>query len=312
MPSDDLGVTRVWRPGRPVDPVTILGPLARGRADPAYRLDPGGALWRTTRTPEGPATVRITARPAEGTVEQVAWGPGAAWATDRLPITLGDGDDPAGFVADALPPVLREAWRRHGRSWRVPATGRVLEALLAAVLEQKVTGRESRRAWRYLLVRHGERAPGPAPDGMRVPPSASALRRVPSWEWHRAGVEGVRSQTVLRCAAVADRLEECADLPSDAARARLTSVPGVGPWTAAEVAQRALGDADAVSFGDFHLAHHLVYALTGETDGDDERMAALLAPYAPHRYRVQRLVELAGVQRPARGPRITPRDIRPL
>ena len=88
---------------------------------------------------------------------------------------------------------------------------------------------------------------------------------------------------------------------------RLTGLPGIGPWTAAEVPQRALGDPDAVSFGDAHLAGQVVYALTGETDGDDDRMPGLLAPYAGHRYRVIRMVELAGVVRPRRGPRFAPR-----
>jgi 3-methyladenine DNA glycosylase/8-oxoguanine DNA glycosylase len=248
---------------------------------------------------------------SDAAVVAEAWGPGAPWLLDRLPLALGDGDDPTGFDPAGLPPVLAEAWRsRLSRGWRVPASGRVMEALVAAVLEQKVTGRESRRAWRSLLLRHGERVPGPAPAAMRVFPTGETLRAVPSWEWHRCGVEGVRSATILRAAAVADRLEECADLPADRARARLLAVPGVGPWTAAEVAQRALGDADAVSFGDYHLARHTVFAFTGRTDGDDDGMRALLEPWRGHRYRVQRLVEVAGVETPRRGPRMAARDYR--
>ena len=69
---------------------------------------------------------------------------------------------------------------------------------------------------------------------------------------------------------------------------------------------RALGDPDAVSFGDYHIGKNVTYALTGEV-GDDERMAELLEPWAGHRYRVQRLVELAGLGRPRRGARMAPR-----
>ena len=65
-----------------------------------------------------------------------------------------------------------------------------------------------------------------------------------------------------------------------------------------------------MSYGDFHLAHNVVYALAGETDGTDERMAELLEPWAGHRGRVARLVELSGVSRPARGPRYSPLDHR--
>ena len=74
-------------------------------------------------------------------------------------------------------------------------------------------------------------------------------------------------------------------------------------WTSAEVRQRAHGDADAVSFGDYHVAKDICWWLTGER-GDDARMAELLEPYAGHRYRVQRLMELAGAGAPRRGPRM--------
>ena len=145
---------------------------------------------------------------------------------------------------------------------------------------------------------------------MRVPPSPEAIRTVPSWQWHRWGVGPQQAATMMRAMAVAGRLEQCADLPVAQARARLGAVVGIGPWTVAEVAQRALGDADAVSFGDYHLAQQVVYAFTGEMDGTDEQMAALLEPFAGHRYRVQRLVELCGISRPARGPRMTIADHR--
>jgi hypothetical protein len=40
---------------------------------------------------------------------------------------------------------------------------------------------------------------------------------------------------------------------------------------------------------------------------DDDGLAELLEPYRGHRYRVQRLLQLAGVQRPRRGARLAPR-----
>lgn len=72
----------------------------------------------------------------------------------------------------------------------------------------------------------------------------------------------------------------------DAQRA-LRWLPGIGQWTAAEVAQRVFGDADAISVGDFHMAKGVVFALTGERNGTDEHMLALVAPYAPHRFRIR-------------------------
>jgi 3-methyladenine DNA glycosylase/8-oxoguanine DNA glycosylase len=86
----------------------------------------------------------------------------------------------------------------------------------------------------------------------------------------------------------------------------LRSLPGIGVWTSAETRSRAHGDADAVSFGDYHIAKNVGYALTGEAV-DDDGLAELLEPYRPHRYRVQRLVELARAGRPRRGARMAPR-----
>jgi len=304
-------LTRVWRPGRAVDLLATLGPMRRGSGDPTFRYDAGGALWRTCRTPDGPATTALTVRAGTGEVETRAWGPGAGWALDALPELLGAGDDPAGF--EPRDAVVREAWRRHP-GWRVPRSRRVLEALVPAVLEQKVTGREAWRGFRTLVRRFGERAPGPVgqlPDGLWVQPAARAWAGIPSWEWHRAGVDLSRSRTAVVAAGSAGRLEQlCSSAPAEAA-ARMRSLPGVGAWTAAEVAQRALGDADAVSVGDFHLASSVGWALVGERV-DDDTMLELLEPYAGHRYRVVRMIELSGLRYERHGPRYSGRDYRAM
>ena len=137
-------------------------------------------------------------------------------------------------------------------------------------------------------------------------PTAEALAHVPSWEWLRCHIDGARSTTIVRASRVADSLERTVGLPGDEVERRLTSLPGVGVWTAAEVRQRAHGDADAVSFGDYHIARHVGWALTGE-DFDDDDLAELLEPYRPHRYRVQHVVTTRLPGRPRRGPRMAPR-----
>jgi 3-methyladenine DNA glycosylase/8-oxoguanine DNA glycosylase len=303
--------SRCWRPGRPVDLGATLGPLRRGGGDPTFRTDPAGATWLASRTPAGPATLRLRVRADLGEVQAAAWGPGSAWSLDGLPDLLGAGDDPAGFAPDH--PVLREVWRRHA-GWRVPRTRRVLEALVPAVLEQKVTGREAWRGFRTLVRRYGEKAPGPVdhlPGGLWVQPDARTWARVPSWDWHRAGVDLSRSRTVVTAAGSAGRLERLIDLDPAEAATRMRSLPGVGAWTAAEVAQRALGDADAVSVGDYHLPALVGWVLVGEPV-DDDAMLELLEPYRGHRYRAVRLVELSGLAPPRRGPRYEGRDYRAM
>jgi 3-methyladenine DNA glycosylase/8-oxoguanine DNA glycosylase len=304
------GLRAEWDAQFPVDLRLVLGVHRRGRQDPAFRTDEAGAIWRTTRTPDGPATLRVLARrPADlpgPRVAATAWGPGAGWVLQRLPDLVGAGDDPGAFRP--AHPRLRELARsypglRLGRTWRV------LEALVPAVLEQKVVGAEANRAWRRLLSWYGAPAPGPAPAGMRVFPAAATWAAIPTWDWHRAGVEGVRASTIVSAARAAGRLEQLCDCqPADADR-RLRSLPGIGPWTSAEVRQRACGDPDAVSVGDYHLPARVGWALAGRP-ADDAGMVALLAPYHGQRHRAARLIELGGDGPPRRGPRMAVRDYR--
>jgi len=299
-------VSTVWRPDFAVDVAATLGPLCRGRGDPTHRFS-GDAFWRTCRAPSGTATIRISS-PVRGQVHATAWGDGAEWARGGIPELLGAADDSTGFVADH--PLLRTVAARHP-GLRIPRTRSVFEQLAPVVLEQKVTGIEARRSWRELVHRFGEPAPGPAPAGMRASPAPAVWSRIPSWEWHRAGVDGKRSRTILRCAGAAARLEEAVEMEAADAMRRLRAIPGVGVWTAAEVAQRSLGDADAVSVGDLHIPGLVGWALLGRPV-DDDGMLRLLAPYAPHRHRVVRLIELSGFSKPRFAPRYAARDIRGL
>jgi 3-methyladenine DNA glycosylase/8-oxoguanine DNA glycosylase len=295
---------RTWSPDWPCPVAAILNPLRRGAGDPTYQQDPDGAVWRASRTPDGPVSLRICSLDRAGEVRAAAWGPGSTWALDRLPIMLGATDDPAGFDPAQL--VLRRAWRRY-HHLRTPSTGLVFESLVPSIIEQKVTGREAWTGWLNLLRGYGEPAPGPGgPRGLRTLPLPEVIATIPSWEWLCMHIDPARSRTVIRAARVADGLERTVGLPPDEVDHRLQSLPGVGTWTSAEVRQRAHGDSDAVSFGDYHLATMVGHTLTGEPV-DDVEMAALLEPYRPHRHRVQRLIELAGASPPRRGPRMAPR-----
>ncbi|WP_435879966.1 DNA-3-methyladenine glycosylase family protein [Streptomyces clavifer] len=301
---------RTWTPPGPIDLRLVLGPLRRGPADPTYRALPDGSFWRATRTPAGPGTLRVSAAPG-GQVSAVAWGPGAQWLLDGLPGLLGADDDPDAFrPRHRLVAVARQ--RRPGL--RLLRTGLVMESLIPSVLEQKVTTDEAYRAWRLLVRTHGTPAPGPADGpfgtyGLYVMPDARTWSLIPSWEWHRAGVDAKRSATILRAVRVVRRMEEAASMELPEAMARLELIPGIGPWTAAETLQRSNGAADAVTVGDLHLPGIVGYALAGNRSADDEEMLSLLAPYEGQRHRAARLIMLSGHIPPRRAPRMTPRDI---
>jgi len=239
-------------------------------------------------------------------VDAAAWGPGADWLLGSLPGMLGAHDNPEDFVPDH--PVLRAVASRR-QPIRIGRSLLVLESLVPAVLEQKVVGMEATRAWRTLLRRFGEPAPGPAPAQMRVPPGADGWAAIESWEWHLAGVEAVRARTIAAAARVAGRLEEITGMAPGEADSRLRALPGIGPWTSAEVRQRACGDADAVSVGDYHLPAIVGMALAGRVV-DDAGMLELLAPYPGHRHRAAMMASLAGAGPSSRGPRIPVRDYR--
>lgn len=275
----------------------VLSPLRQGFGDPTFRRDAGG-WWLAIGTPLGAATLRL--REAAGSIEATAWGPGAEHAIASVPDLLGACDDADGFDPTRHPVVADLHHRFPGL--RLTRTGRVMPFLVPTVLGQKVTGFEQKRSWGELVQRHGERAPGPAPHGLRVAPPPEVWKRVPTWEWHRAGVGPQRSDTVMR--AVGESLERTATMDAAEASRRLRTIPGIGVWTAAETVQRSHGDPDAVSVGDFHVAKRVGWALIGERV-DDDGMLELLEPWRGHRQRVVRLIEAAGIGYERHGPRMT-------
>lgn len=294
--------TTTYRPRHALDVRRTVAILARGPADPTMAID-GDVIWWAHRTPAGVATLAL--RPRGDEVVASAWGPGAEHALAAVPALCGADDDIAGFEA-ARHPIVDELHRRMP-GLRLTRTDQVFDALAQAVLEQKVTSLQAFRAWRYLVLRFGERAPGPTPRPMHATPDPTTWARIPSWAWHRAGVEPPQSRTLVQAAARGERIERA--VVDGNADPVLRSLPGIGAWTSAETRIRSLGDPDAVSFGDYHLAHEIGFALTG-CRTDDAGMQELLAPWAGHRQRVIRLLREGGPREPRRGPRLAPEDHR--
>ena len=298
-----------------LDLPAVLGTHIRGRGDPTGRVS-GRAAARATRTADGPATVLLELRGTR--MEAEAWGPGADRVLDGLPALLGLLDDREGF--DPSPHRVIADLARRRPNLPLGWTGAVFEALFPAILEQKVTGMEAAGAYRGLIQGHGEPAPGPfaAAQRLRLQPAPEVLAALPYFAYHPFGLEQRRAEVLRRIARDSARIESLAALPGSraevgvAAAAALQRYPGIGPWTAAEVTLRALGDPDAVSIGDFHLPNLVAFALAGEPRGNDARMLELLEPFRGHRARVIRLLELSGIAAPRHSPRFAPIDRRSM
>ncbi|GAC1539813.1 MAG: DNA-3-methyladenine glycosylase [Acidimicrobiales bacterium] len=293
----------------PVDLRRTLVPTRRGGTrDPSVQFV-GTDVWRATRTPDGAVTINL--RPVGPTrVEMRAWGPGASWAVGSGAALVGAADGDGGLPQSAHP-LVRDLARRF-RGLRFGATGDPFEALVPTILEQKVQGISAKASYRAMVSAQGALAPMadvPGAPRLLLPPSAEWLRDQPSWAWHRWGVEAKRAVTIRTAASYAHRIRETVDMTPAQAAARLRALPGVGPWSVAEVAQVAFGDPDAVSVGDYWLCHWVCHNLAGTARGTDAQMLELLGPWAGQRGRVCRLLMLGGASPPRFGPRL---DLQPI
>jgi len=257
-------------------------------------------------------TTRITLDAAAAGISMRAWGPGTAWALENFPDLVGGSDEELAAAFVPLDAVVGDLHRRMP-GLRMARSQAVVEALVPTVLEQKVVGLEAKRSYAAMVRALGE--PAPRPTGaegvpmLMLPPGPETLAATPYFVFHRFGVERRRADTIRRVGLCAPRLEEATRFSTPDALRRLTAIPGIGPWSAAEVGRVALGDADAVSVGDYHLPHQVAWVLAGEARADDERMLELLEPYRGQRGRVTRLIMAGGLGPPRVYPRAALRSI---
>lgn len=282
-------------PLAPVDLQTTLRFHTAAPRDPAFLFD-GDAVWMATDTPSGPATIRL--RPDDDAISATAWGPGADEVLTDAPGIIGAADDPSGFRPSRS---ALDRMARHHPGLRITRSGRVVEILLRTAVGQVVAGKEAKRSWVRLSRALGEPAPGPT--DLLLPPGPAVIASMPYQDFHPYGIERRRAEILRRIARHANRLQQAAAMPIEDAYRRIRAVPGIGEWTAAKAGLTALGDADAVPVGDYHLPNVVAWVLAGEERADDGRMLELLEPYAGHRGRVIRLIQAAGIHAPRRGPR---------
>lgn len=271
-----------------------LASTVRGAKNPVM-IGPTESRWNT-RTPDGVGSLHLR-RESPSSVVAEAWGPGADWMMAQAPRLLGAEDDVSGF---SPPQPFADRWRRQ--PFLMARTDRLWDSLVGAVLGQKVQATNAYKSLRLIGHRFGDPAPGPL--GGRVLPSPERFAELGYADLHPLGVERKRSEILLRVAREMTRLTNLEERPPDEVRRRLEHIRGIGPWTAAMVTATALGDADAVPVGDFHIPNTIAWHLAGEERGHDERMLELLEPWRGHRWRVIRLAKSSG-SAPKRGPRLS-------
>ena len=291
---------------------TSLRSIQKSTYDPTTRLS-NHRFVRAMRTPEGTATLSATLHREEENSRFVVetFGKGAEWAMQKAPSILGI-DRPAFTYDDAMSKSadwkkLRQVYKKNV-GMRFPKTYRVAQLLIPIVLEQLVTGPEATRAFQGLTKRFSEPAPGPF-QPLMLPVKNEVLARLPPTEFLPMGIPRKIGETLTRVGVHGDALEQAAFLDVRDCYDRLTSVRGIGPWTAYCVMYNGLGFTDCFAYGDYHVKNFVGYFLAGKDRSTDDEMVEMLAPFAPHRGVAARLIELSGLKAPQYGPK---RGVRPL
>jgi AraC family transcriptional regulator, regulatory protein of adaptative response / DNA-3-methyladenine glycosylase II len=132
---------------------------------------------------------------------------------------------------------------------RVPGTCDGFELAVRAVVGQQISVAGARTLLGRLVRGFGAPLPeDEAPAGLtRVFPRAGVIASLPSAELRAAGLTQARARTLgeLAAAVAAGRLSLAPGADVEHTRRVLEAIPGIGPWTSAYIAMRALGWPDA-------------------------------------------------------------------
>lgn len=184
-------------------------------------------------------------------------------------------DDP--LLADAL---------RHSRGLRIAGAPSLWEAIVTAVLSQQINLAFAYDIRRELAVAFGRRARFDGETWFAFP-APSRIARETEASLRRFRLSGAKAGTLLRTAkafALGEISEaEVAALPDEDAIARLTSLKGIGRWTAEIALLRGLGRADVFPGGDLGVVKYVAMQLLGHrarvTERKMRRFADRWRPY---------------------------------
>ncbi len=239
-----------YRPPLAMDPLMrFLG----DRAIPGVESFDGATFRRAVRTPDGlPAVIGLTPIPGKDevllhvTAEEVGE-PRALVLTARRLFDL-DADPAAIDVALSADPVL-EPLVNATPGLRLPGAADGFELAVRAILGQQVSVRAARTFAGRIAEASGTPLERPVGGVTHAFPRAEQLART---SLGSLGLTMARAATLQRVAELvaAGELDLSGKADREATAEQLLAVPGIGPWTVAYVAMRALGDADAFPVAD--------------------------------------------------------------
>ena len=250
------------------------------RAVPGVEEVVDGIFRRSLRLPHGPAVVELgddgeAVRCALALADPRDLGPAVARCRrlldlDADPVAVDETLDGEALLADLVGAV-------PGR--RSPGAVDAAELAIRAVLGQGITVAAARTLARRLVEDHGEVLATPLGGVTHLFPTSAVLAGLDPASLPGPAVRRAALHELAEALATGELVLDAGADRREAAR-RLRAIRGIGPWTAAYVAMRALADPDVFLPGDIALRA----AVTRRGGpGDPRGMAALAARWRPWR-----------------------------
>lgn len=173
------------------------------------------------------------------------------------------------------------------RGMRVTGFGHAFEALVTAILTQQVNLAFAYSIRAELARAFGRRARIDGGRWLAFPTPERIARETPA-SLRRFRLTRAKADTIHRVATAFARgdLDDAAlrALPDDEVIARLTSIKGIGRWTADVVLMRGLGRLDAFPAGDLGVVKYLAQGLLGRrAPASESQMRAFAERWRPWR-----------------------------
>jgi DNA-3-methyladenine glycosylase II len=251
-----------------------------GTYERVVSLDGGPVALSVTQV-AGPDAPRLSIVLAGGRIDQ----PAEALARGALDRLLGLSVDLSPFAAMAAPDPLLGPLAARLRGLKPPRFPTVFEALVNGVACQQLSIAVGIHLLNRLAAEHG-RATSDSPESARAFPDPEDLACLEPDDLRRHGFSSAKARTIIESAqaVVAGELdlEALQELEDGAAIERLTSLRGVGRWTAEYVLLRGLGRLHVFP-GDDVGAHNKLRRLFGiDTPLDHEAVGRLVERWHPY------------------------------